>query len=169
MHDGNASHLILKACTAAQHKTLHRSLVCSHPSPSVYSDVTLFLDPAFILMTTQRLTLSLALARILIHSRSLTLFLHLRYDAQVVMAVFSYLYLNNWAARHTVTVGYVLSKALELEADQMLDFFAKARCGFSPGMGCSTARSRDLRGGSTAVRPCLSRGISVHAHTPPIA
>ena len=46
---------------------------------------------------------------------------------QVVMAVFSYLYLNNWAARHSVTVGYVLSKALQLEPDQMLDFFAKAR------------------------------------------
>ncbi len=43
------------------------------------------------------------------------------------MAVFSYLYLNNWAARHSVTVGYVLSKALQLEPDQMLDFFAKAR------------------------------------------
>ena len=41
--------------------------------------------------------------------------------------MFSYLYLNNWAARHSVTVGYVLSKALQLEPDQMLDFFAKAR------------------------------------------
>ena len=41
------------------------------------------------------------------------------------MAVFSYLYLNNWAARRTLTVGYVLSMALQLEPDQMLDFFTK--------------------------------------------
>ncbi len=46
---------------------------------------------------------------------------------QVVMAVFSYLYLNNWAARRTLTVGYVLSMALQLEPDQMLDFFTKVR------------------------------------------
>ena len=43
------------------------------------------------------------------------------------MAVFSYLYLNNWAAHKTVSVGYVLSKVLKLETDQMLDFFAKVR------------------------------------------
>ena len=53
------------------------------------------------------------------------------------MAVFSYLYLNNWAAHKTVSVGYVLSKVLRLETDQMLDFFAKVRCVTDHG-SCST-------------------------------
>lgn len=56
------------------------------------------------------------------------------------MAVFSYLYLNNWAAHKTVSVGYVLSKVLRLETDQMLDFFAKVRCRIEEG-SCS-ANSR---------------------------
>ncbi len=67
---------------------------------------------------------------------------------QVVMAVFSYLYLNSWAARHSVTVGYVLSKALQLEPDQMLDFFAKAR------------RLSDLSCCEQVCCTCASRAVS---------
>lgn len=44
---------------------------------------------------------------------------------QVVMAVFAYLYFNNVVARQTVTVGYMLQKALQLDGVHMLELFTK--------------------------------------------
>jgi len=48
-----------------------------------------------------------------------------RMDCQVVMAVFAYLYFNNVVARQTVTVGYMLQKALQLDGVHMLELFTK--------------------------------------------
>lgn len=41
------------------------------------------------------------------------------------MAVFAYLYFNNVVARQTVTVGYMLQKALQLDGVHMLELFTK--------------------------------------------
>ena len=41
------------------------------------------------------------------------------------MAVFAYLYFNNVVARQTVTVGYMLQKALQLDGSHMLELFTK--------------------------------------------
>ncbi len=50
------------------------------------------------------------------------------------MAVFAYLYFNNVVARQTVTVGYMLQKALQLDGSHMLELFTKmGACEQSPG------------------------------------
>ena len=46
-------------------------------------------------------------------------------NLQVVMAVFAYLYYNNYVARELLAVGAVLNDAMQLDSYQQLELFSK--------------------------------------------
>ncbi|KAK9823657.1 hypothetical protein WJX72_004460 [[Myrmecia] bisecta] len=48
-----------------------------------------------------------------------------RMDCQVVMAVFAYMYYNNYVATNSASVGSVLTKVMQLDPRQQLELFSK--------------------------------------------